>query len=94
MPEDATFSVQLDPDLRDAFVTEAQATTRSASDIMRDLMAKFVKRQRDKREYDEFLRRKVEKARMSILPDGGYSNEEVEAEFAARRGRPPNPDNV
>jgi hypothetical protein len=46
---------------------------------------KFVKRQREAREYDEFLLHKVEAGRASMRAGLGRSNDEVEAEFAARR---------
>jgi hypothetical protein len=48
-------------------------------------MREFVQGQRAAREYDEFLRGKVEAARASIRAGRGRSNEKVEAEFAARR---------
>ena len=44
-----------------------------------------LNRQRESREYDEFLRRKVEAGRASMRAGLGRSNDEVEAEFAARR---------
>ena len=40
---------------------------------------------RKMQQYDEFLRRKVDVARSSMRADLGQSNDEVEAEFAARR---------
>jgi len=40
---------------------------------------------RNAREYDEFLRRKVEAGRTSMRGGLGRSNDQVEAEFAARR---------
>ena len=48
-------------------------------------MREFVQRQREAREYDEFLRRKGEAGRASMHAGQGRSNDEVEAEFAARR---------
>ena len=50
-------------------------------------MREFVQRQSEAREYDEFLLRKVELARLSVRAGLGRSNDEVEAEFAARRAR-------
>jgi len=52
-------------------------------------MRDFVQRQRDAREYDEFLRRKVEAGRASMRAGKGATNETVEAEFSARRARVP-----
>ncbi len=51
------------------------------------MMREFVQRQSEAREYDEFLRRKLEVARLSMRAGLGRSNDEVEAEFAARRAR-------
>ncbi len=40
---------------------------------------------REAREYNEFLHHKVESARASMRADLGQSNDEIEAEFAAKR---------
>lgn len=85
MPKEAVFTMKFEPELRDEFIAEAQAVHRPASQIVRDLMREFVHRQREAREYDAFLRRKVEIERAEMQADRGRSNEEVEAEFAARR---------
>jgi hypothetical protein len=85
MPKEAVFTMKLEPELRDAFMAEAEAADRPASQLVREMMRQFIQRQREAREYDEFLRRKVEIARTSMQAGIGRSNEEVEAEFAARR---------
>ncbi|HQR88318.1 MAG: antitoxin of toxin-antitoxin stability system [Caulobacter sp. 12-67-6] len=85
MSKDAVFTLKLEAQLRDAFVAEAQASHRPASQIVRDLMRDFVERQRQARLHDEFLRRKVEIARAERLSGLTDSDENVEAEFAARR---------
>ncbi|WP_208543295.1 antitoxin of toxin-antitoxin stability system [Marilutibacter alkalisoli] len=79
--------MKLEPELRDQFMAEAAAAHRPASQVVRELMREFVQRQREAREYDEFLRRKVEKAREQMRAGLGRDNDEVEAEFAARRAR-------
>ena len=68
-------------------MSEAEAAHRPASQILRELMREFVQRQREAREYDEFLRRKVEAGRASMQVGQDRLNDEVEAEFAARRAR-------
>lgn len=85
MPKEAVFTMKLEPELRAEFMAEAEAAHRPASQVLRELMREFVQRQREAREYDEFLRRKVEAGRASMRSGQGISNEEVEAEFAARR---------
>lgn len=85
MPKEAVFTIKLEADLRAEFMAETEAAHRPASQVIRELMREFVQRQREAREYDEFLRRKVATARNSMRAGLGRSNEEVEAEFAARR---------
>ena len=46
MPEEAVFTMKLEPELRDAFMAEAEASHRPASQVVRDLMREFVERQR------------------------------------------------
>lgn len=85
MSKDAVFTMKLESQLRDAFIAEAAAVHRPASQVVRDLMREFVQRQQEARDYEGFVRRKVEAARTE--PEAGltFSNEDVEAEFAARR---------
>ena len=85
MSKEAVFTMKLEPELRAAFMAETEAAHRPASQVLRELMREFVQRQRDAREYDEFLSRKVNVARSSMRAGLGRSNDEVEAEFAARR---------
>lgn len=85
MPKAAVFTMKIEPDLRDAFMAEAEAAHRPASQLVRELMRDYVQRQSEARAYDAFVHRKVELARQSIRAGRSYSNDEVEAEFAARR---------
>ena len=85
MSKRSVFTMKLEPELRAEFMAEAEAVHRPASQILRELMREFVQRQREAREYDEFLHRKVKAGRASMRAGLGRSNDEVEAEFAARR---------
>lgn len=85
MSKEAVFTMKLEPELRAEFMAEAEAAHRPASQVLRELMREFVQRQREAREYDQFLHRKVEVARSSMRAGRGRSNDEVEADFAARR---------
>lgn len=80
MSKQAVFTMKLEPELRAEFMAEAEAAHRPASQVLRELMREFVQRQRESREYDEFLRRKVEAGRASMRAGLGRSNDEVEAE--------------
>lgn len=87
MPKEAVFTMKLEPELRDEFMAEAEAAHRPASQVLRELMREFVQRQRKAREYDEFVRAKVEAGRASMRAGRGRPNEKVEATFAAKRNR-------
>lgn len=85
MPKEAVFTMKLEPELRAELIAEAEAMHRPASQVVRELMREFIQKQREAREYEAFLRHKVEVARNSMRAGLGRSNDEVEAEFAARR---------
>ena len=85
MPKEAVFTMKLEPELRAEFMAEAEAAHRPASQVLRELMRNFVQHQREAREYESFLRGKVEAGRVSMRAGHGRSNEDVEAEFSARR---------
>lgn len=87
MSKESVFTMKLEPELREQFMAETEAAHRPASQVVRELMREFVQRQRKEREYDDFLQRKVDVARDSVRAGHGRSNDEVEAEFAARRAR-------
>ena len=87
MSKHAMFTMKLEPELRDQFMAEAEAAHRPASQVVRELMREFIQRQQQEREYDAFLQRKVDAARLSVQAGLGRSNDEVEARFAARRAK-------
>jgi predicted transcriptional regulator len=87
MLKEAVFTMKLEPELRADFIAEAEAADRPASQIMRELMRDYVRRQREARQYDEFLRKKVAAARASVQAGTGRSNEEVESAFVERRAQ-------
>ncbi len=73
MPKDAVFTMKLEAELRDDFVAEAEAAHRPASQVVRELMREFVRRQREERDYETFLRGKVEQSRASMRAGSGPS---------------------
>lgn len=68
-------------------MAEALAAHRPASQIVREMMREFVQKPRAEREYHAFLEQKVALARQSMRADVGRSNDEVGAQFAARRAQ-------
>lgn len=85
MLKEAVFTMKLESELRDDFMTEAELAHQPASQILRGLMRTFVQQQREVRQYDEFLKHKVEASRVSMRTGQGHPNDEVEAAFTARR---------
>lgn len=85
MTKESVFTMKLEPELRAEFMAEAEAAHLPASQVMRALMRDFIRQQREAREYEAFLRSKVETARQSVTAGQGQSNADVEALFAARR---------
>ncbi len=85
MSKEAVFTMKLESKLRDAFMAEAEASHRPASQVVRDLMREFIERQRQAREYEAFLRTKIDVARAQVASGQHASDTDVEARFAARR---------
>ena len=84
MPKEAVFTMKLEPELRADFMAEAAREDHPASpQVMRELMRTYIEQRRLVREYDDYLRRKVEAGRASMRAGRGRSNDEVEAAFAA-----------
>lgn len=87
MQKAAIFTMKLEADLRDAFMAEAEASHRPASQVVRELMRDYVQQQQAQRDHSAFLERKVGAARASVESGRGRSNAAVDADFAARRAR-------
>lgn len=87
MRKEAVFTMKLEPELRAEFMAAAAIADRPASQVMRELMRGYIEQQQQIRDYNEYLRRKVEAGRASMRAGRGESNDEVEAAFAARRDR-------
>jgi hypothetical protein len=87
MLKEAVFTMKLEPSLRAEFMTEVADEDRSASQVMRELMRGYIEQRRQAREYDDYLRSKVEAGRASMRSGRGRSNDEVEATFATKRNQ-------
>jgi predicted transcriptional regulator len=85
MAKEAIFTMKLEPELRAAFVAEAAAIDRPASQVLRELMRDFIARQQSAREYDDFLRARVALGREQVANGEVAPAAEVEARAAARR---------
>lgn len=62
MPKEAVFTLKLEPELRDRFMAAAEATHRPASQLVREFMRDFIRRQDEAHEHDAWFRTQVEQA--------------------------------
>ena len=85
MTKEAVFTMKLEPELRAAFMEAAASDDRPASQVVRELMRDYIEQKRQARDYDLFLRQKIAAAQNSMQMGQGRSNEDVVADFAARR---------
>jgi predicted DNA-binding protein len=87
MTTKAVFTMKLEPELRDRFMAVAAAEDRPAAQVVRELMRGYIEQRGNARDYDDYLKRKVEVARESVRADRGRTNDDVEAAFAERRNQ-------
>lgn len=82
---ESTVVVRVDDELKSAFADAAKAADRTASQLLRDFMRDFVRRQSDAGEYDAWFRRKVADGLKEAKAGRVRASEEVESHFARRR---------
>ena len=82
MAKESVFTLKLEDDLRDAFMAEAAAMDRPASQLVREFMRDFVRARREEREHDAWFRAEVEKALKDKRP--GIPHEDVMREARAK----------
>ena len=87
MPKEAMFTLKLEPELRDQFMAEAEATHRPASQLVREFMRAFVAQQREAREHDAWMRGEVEQGvrEADNKHVSRISHEEVASNWRAQR---------
>lgn len=82
----AVLIIELEPELRDSFMTAAAAADQPASEVMRELMRDYIACHQRVQQHRAYLDRKVELARAQRDAGQYVTNEDVEAQAAARRG--------
>jgi predicted transcriptional regulator len=82
---ETTVIVRVEGELKAAFTAAAKAADRTTSQLLREFMRDYVKRQTEQEEYDAWLVEKVETGRAAARDGHVKSSEEVEAYFAQRR---------
>ena len=85
MPE-STFTIRVDDHLKEAFTEAARVSDRTGAQLIRDFMREYVQTAREKAEYEEWFKAKVEAGlrpsrkagffptkRFANVPDSGAS---------------------
>lgn len=80
--KDVVFTLKLERRLRDNFRDAANRAKRPASDIVRELMREFIGRQNQEDNYIEYLRDRVDTARV-LATSGDFVPADVAARFFA-----------
>ncbi len=80
---ETTFTFQVDEQLKEQFIAAAKDRNSRVNELLCDFMRDFVNEQDP--EYDEWFRREVQAGIDDANAGNLISNEEVEAEFAARK---------
>lgn len=85
MDKQTNFNMKIEPTLKREFIAAATASDRTASQLVRDMMRDYIKKQQKEASYNEFLRKQVEAGRKDFREGRYHTNDEVEAFFKAKR---------
>lgn len=82
---ETTFTFRVDKTLKAQFAKAARADDRAGSQLLRDFMRDYVRNKADVPEYEAWFRRQVQAGLDDAEAGRLVADEEVKAEFAARR---------
>lgn len=82
---ETTFTFRVDKTLKAQFAEAARSEDRAGSQLLRDFMRDFVKKKAGTEEYEAWFRRQVQAGIEDAEAGRLVSDEDVRAEFAARR---------
>jgi len=84
---DSTFTIRVEDHLKDAFTEAAKISDRTGAQLIRDFMRDYVQASREKAEYEEWFKAKVEAGLKAIQEGRILSSAEVEERSRLRRER-------
>lgn len=82
---EATFTFRVDEALKTEFAAAAKSNDRTGAQLLRDFMRDFVSRQQAAAKHDVWFRQQVQSGLDSANAGHLLTNDNVEAEFSARR---------
>ena len=84
---ESTFTIRVDDHLKEAFTEAARVSDRTGAQLIRDFMREYVQTAREKAEYEEWFKAKVEAGLKAIQEGRILSNDEVHERSRLRRER-------
>ena len=84
---ESTFTIRVEGQLKDAFTEAAKINDRTGAQLIRDFMRDYVQMSREKAEYEEWFKAKVEAGLKAIQEGRVLSSAEVEERSRLRRER-------
>jgi predicted transcriptional regulator len=85
--QESTFTIRVDDYLKEAFTEAARVNDRTGAQLVRDFMRDYVQTAREKAEYEEWFKAKVEAGLKAIQEGRILSNDEVHERSKLRRER-------
>jgi predicted transcriptional regulator len=86
MPE-STFTIRVDDHLKEAFSEAARANDRTGAQLVRGFMRDYVQIAREKAEYEEWFKARVEAGLRAVQDGRVLSDDEVRKRSRLRRER-------
>ena len=84
---ESTFTIRVDDHLKEAFTEATRVSDRTGAQLIRDFMREYVQTAREKAEYEEWFKAKVEAGLKAIQEGRILSNDEVHERSRLRRER-------
>lgn len=85
---ESTFTFRVEDSLKQEFTDLARQEDRTAAQLLRGFMREYVARQTQAAEHDKWFRAQVQAGLEDLEAGRVVPAEQVEAEFAALRGKP------
>ena len=84
---ESTFTVRVSDELKEAFSEAAKVNDRTGAQLIREFMREYVQSAREKNEYEQWFKGRVEAGLQDIREGRVFSQMEVKARAHARRER-------
>lgn len=84
---ESTFTIRVDDQLKEAFAKAAKVSDRTGAQLIREFMREYVQSAREKAEYEQWFKSRVEAGLQDIQEGRVFSQIEIKSRAHARRER-------